>query len=391
MRVNITLLLLAWSVSIFLLLALRCLDSFNRSEPLKVVCYYRAKNNLTHKARGDDVPDLPILGINGSLCTHLIIGFASISNKTLVFPGEEQLEQIPKLKALFPHLRVLLSLGGGDNTDNFHEAFYNSTSRSEFIGSVLDFLDLYSFDGLDIDWEFPGWSKYLSDVEAFPLLLAQLREAFDAHRPQLLLSIAVSASFTVIQVSYKNIRLIHQSVDWINLMSYDFHDYSKYFPFVEHNAPLFKRSDEKGLLATLNTAWSAWYWTEILKVPKYKLVIGIPFYSHTYFLYDTQHTTPGSLATGEGNELTYGQICTLLRNCSNCYHFDRESMVPYAVVGSLWISFEDTHSISIKAKWVKRKGYGGCMTFDLNCDDFSYACSRESKFVLQETLFNYLR
>lgn len=401
MNFNIPFFILIICTFIFIFIQYKYINSSSSLEdecekPLKLICYYSLEKSQRKKTKSfnGQINNLKINEINGSLCTHLIIGFASIdvNNKLIIIDEEiEQLEQVKQLKSKFPHLRVLLSLGGGGNTNNFHESFYNSTTRERFINSTLELLAQYSLDGLDVDWEFPGWSKYMSDVEAFPLLLCQLRKSFDAFKPKLLLSIAVSASFNVINVSYKNIELIHRSVDWINLMSYDFHSFSKFFPFVEHNAPLFRRKKEKGYLSYFNTAWAAWYWTSYLKVPKCKLVIGIPFYSHTYILHDKHHITPGSLAIGEGPEFSFSEVCNLLRNCSNCSYFDNDSKVPYAVINSSWISYENTISISMKCKWTKENFFGGCMTYDLNNDDYTFACSGEKKFLLQQTLYNCLR
>lgn len=363
------------------------------SAQLKLVCYYRINGDFASSSRRHPTNafnHLPILNINGSICTHLIVGFASISNGTVSVPDDKELVNVRLLKDKFPHLKVLMSLGGGGNTASFHSAFFNHSSRQVFIDSTVQFLSKYSLDGLDVDWEFPGWSKYESDVTAFPLLLSQMRKTFDTIERKLLLTVAVSASYTVIKVSYQHIKLIHTSVDWINLMSYDFHDFSLLFPFVEHNAPLLPRADDQGFLATLNTKWAAWYWTDYLGVPKDKLVIGIPFYTHNYILSNRNLTKPGSPAVAEAPEMSYSQVCNVLKNCSNCQFFDDEAKVPYAVVGSLWISYENTQSICLKAKWARANGFAGCMTFDLNTDDFIHACSNDQSFVLQQTLFNCL-
>ena len=76
------------------------------------------------------------------------------------------------------------------------------------------------FDGMDIDWEFPG----PSDSAHFTTLLRELRSHLDIQGAtdgqHYLLTIAAPAG----QSNFKNIQLsqIHPYLDWINLMTYNF-------------------------------------------------------------------------------------------------------------------------------------------------------------------------
>lgn len=72
-----------------------------------------------------------------------------------------------------------------------------------------------------------------------------------------------------------------RNVDFINLMSYDYHFYTKYTPMTGFNAPLFPRNDEHGYFSTLNMNYSAFYWLN-KGMDKSKIVIGLPTYAHSF-------------------------------------------------------------------------------------------------------------
>lgn len=182
---------------------------------------------------------------------------------------------------------------------------------------------------------------------------------------------------------------MHKYVDFINLMSYDYHDFSEVFPFTAYNAPLFPREFDGGYLATLNTNWSALYWNQ-WGMSRDKIVVGIPTYSHSYVLADPNQNLPGSPASGTTDEFTYSQVCDFLAQTRTQYVFDEQAMVPYAYRDLVWISFDDRKSVAAKAKWIKANQFGGAMTYDLNCDDYSLRCDNSTRFVLHQIIYDIL-
>ena len=78
----------------------------------------------------------------------------------------------------------------------------NSSKRRKFIETVLQFIQKYNFDGLDLDWEYPKcWQVNCDagpeeDKENFAIFVQELSKAF---KPKgLILSSAVSPSKIVI-------------------------------------------------------------------------------------------------------------------------------------------------------------------------------------------------
>ena len=76
--------------------------------------------------------------------------------------------------------------------------------------------------------------------------------------------------------------LFYRHVDFVNVMTYDYHFFQTYYPLTDYNAPLYASSqDENSLLAPFNVNYSIHYWIS-QSMPKEKLVLGIPSYGHTY-------------------------------------------------------------------------------------------------------------
>ena len=78
----------------------------------------------------------------------------------------------------------MIAIGGwSEGVKKYSEMASSKQNRMEFIESVVDFLNEYGFDGLDVDWEYPGDTDRgggWSDTENYASLLEELKEAFAA-------------------------------------------------------------------------------------------------------------------------------------------------------------------------------------------------------------------
>lgn len=75
--------------------------------------------------------------------------------------------------------------------------------RSKFAKNAAEFTSTHGFDGMDVDWEYPGQRDTPNkdeDKQAFSLLLAEMRQEFDKGR--LLLTSAVAAVKSSASLSY---------------------------------------------------------------------------------------------------------------------------------------------------------------------------------------------
>lgn len=102
-------------------------------------------------------------------CTHLIYGYAGINaanNKLISLhenleldTGKGQYRQITNLKRKYPTLRILLSVGGNQDTvdkEKYLTVLESTVGRLAFVNSAYTMVKTYGFDGIDVAWEFPA-------------------------------------------------------------------------------------------------------------------------------------------------------------------------------------------------------------------------------------------
>ena len=111
-------------------------------------------------------------------------------------PLKGNFNQVLKLKARHPHLRVLLSLGGWTESTYFSDAALDA-NRKAFVRSWIDTFMRGNtagvFDGFDVDWEYPGSCGLTcnfrpEDQDNFPALLTEFRTQLDALESEVLLA-----------------------------------------------------------------------------------------------------------------------------------------------------------------------------------------------------------
>jgi len=87
-------------------------------------------------------------------------------------------------------LKTLISLGGWNFNFNYDTKHIFTTlaasraNRQKFIQSCIQFARKYNFDGIDLDWEYPGdpdQGGRPEDTPNYTLLLAEMRAAINAE------------------------------------------------------------------------------------------------------------------------------------------------------------------------------------------------------------------
>src|SRR5690606_22205014 len=163
-------------------------------------------------------------------------------------PLAGSLNQLRKLQKDHPELDVSISLGGWNLSKHMSTAARTEESREEFVSSCIDLWirgDLPElndepqggegvaagiFDGIDLDWEWPGGSGHPDNVEHpddkrnFTLLVQEFRRQLDElgreTGEEYALSVSMANAPEIIEASYE--PEIFEHIDFATVQGYDF-------------------------------------------------------------------------------------------------------------------------------------------------------------------------
>lgn len=403
-----------------------------------LVCYYDGQSFVREGLSKLIVSDLePAL----QFCTHLVYGYAGInpsSNKLVSTNEKVDLDvgtglyrTITGLKKKYPHLKVLLSVGGDhDEVDPENNKYLtlleSSNARIPFINSAHSLVKTYGFDGLDLAWQFPknkpkkvhgsvgkfwkGFKKLFTGdhvvdekaeehKEEFTALLRELKNALRPDGYLLGLTVLPNVNSSL----FYDVPAIVNYLDFVNLHAFDFYTPERNPEVADYPSPIYELNERD---PELNANRQVQYWLNN-HCPATKINVGIATYGRAWKMTkdsgltglppvsDTDGPAPAGLQTQSAGLLSWPEVCAKLPNQLNQHLKGADGPLrkvgdPTKRFGSyayrsaddngdngVWVGYDDPDTAGNKAAFVKSKGLGGVALVDLSYDDFRGSCGEK--------------
>lgn len=303
-------------------------------------------------------------------------------------------------KTQYPDVKVLASVGGWTRGENFHAMALTAANRSTFINSVIAYFQKYTFfDGLDIDWEYPGVNRSPDgsstdkgcpggpeDAANFVSLLKEMREAFNNNgMSDKLLTVAATMNQNTIAKGAAP-KDYAPYVNFINIMTYDAH--GAFESVTNHHAAIYPSPNDPSATDVekqFNASDAAKYYANC-GIEKNKLTVGSPWYSRGWGNVSAGPNGDGLYQSGTATYVgTWDDASTpagqtpwfQLRNLETTSgwtkYFDTAAGVPYLYNASqgYFLTYEDQASLTERCNMVKRNGYGGIIVWEISGDDLT--------------------
>jgi len=300
--------------------------------------------------------------------------------------------QLKQLKVVNPNLKPIISLGGWTWSKNFSIASATDASRKKLVSSCIN---LYIkgnlpvidgrggagaaagvFDGIDIDWEWPGSNNGLegntvdvvNDKNNFRLLLKEFRTQLDAYGAttgkHYTLSAFLPANTADIASGGWNNPELFTYLDFGNVQGYDFwggwaptqvgHQGNLYDDPADTRPAAQRYSVDKAIKAYTNAG-----------IKPSQLGMGLAMYGRGW--QGASSSAPWGPATGTapGTYEAGNENYDILKTRGTDY-YNAAIGAAYRYDGSQWWSYDNPQSISAKADYIVAKGLGGGMWWDLS-------------------------
>lgn len=275
-------------------------------------------------------------------------------------------------------VKVMASIGGWSMCKHFYQVAADPVKRARLISDCVKLINM-GFDGIDLDWEYPGpysgmnFTGTQTDYNNFLTLVREIRQAIGKDKK-------ITSCFSADQAKLSgfNWAELDKVLDYYNFMTYDFN--GGWSDKAGHNSPLYSYANAEA--PTFN--WNSLYqYLATTGINLSKVNMGMPFYGRGVITNGAADLNVPTVKRPEfvqpdGNISTcadytnwpkevydgtpyyyYIKQTALAGNSGWTRHWDNQAKVPYLTKGNYFLSYDDEESIGYKAQYIKDKNLAG--------------------------------
>ncbi|KAL5340440.1 hypothetical protein BJX70DRAFT_396691 [Aspergillus crustosus] len=323
--------------------------------------------------------------------THINFAFAFFHPTTFqVLPmsanDEALYPQFTGLKSKKPSLKTWIAVGGwsfndATNSPNTQTAFSDMASsaanRRTFISSLLHFMQAWGFDGVDLDWEYPGADDrggIPEDTANFVELLRDMKNAFQGRYG---ISVTLPASYWYLR--WFDLEGMQDHIDFFNIMTYDIHgvwDASN-----KNTGPYIRpHTNITEIKLGLDLLWRN-------NVDPFHVNFGLGWYGRSFTLKDPTCNQPDCVfsyggkpgeCTNSAGTLSIAEIQRIITKNNLTPTIDAEAAVKWISWDSdQWVSYDDGETIQMKIAEANKLCLGGVLIWAVDLDGLDHTSSND--------------
>ncbi len=258
-------------------------------------------------------------------------------------------------------IRVCLCITGYSSGGKpISDAAATETGRKKLASSIVNAIEKYHFDGIDMDWEYPGFNTgrpTATDRENYTKLMKEIYQQVKAKDEDYIVSGAFPSGTS--NSNRYDFQALKDCMDYFHLMTYDMNISGK----ATHHTALSQSANssyncESSVRAYLNDG-----------VRKEQLTLGLAFYGKEY----RNATSLGGKA-GSTKTVDYSIIHDYEINSQNGNYevlWDSNANAPYILnhKDNTFITYDNSRSVKLKCSYAIELGLGGVMFWEYSADN----------------------
>ncbi|MDG5816618.1 glycoside hydrolase family 18 protein [Chitinispirillales bacterium ANBcel5] len=281
-------------------------------------------------------------------------------------------------------VQVLASVGGWTLSEHFSAIAKDPVKTAQFASDCIKLITTYGFDGIDIDWEYPGYEAHNGgpeDKENFTTFLQTIRDTLDSHGNYVL-----TACFSASPLHLRDVELqkVASILDYLNIMTYDYH--GPWHNVTDHNSPLYASAESN----QDNSFDASFRYLLEHGIDAQNITLGVAFYGRSFV--DANHLRSnhsgeadvGNWPSNSGAP-SYHSIMDKWDHLELTRFWDDDAKVPYAIYGNNFLTYDDEESIAHKAQYVVDNQAAGVIIWEITGDFFE-----DESTPLLDTLYSVL-